>query len=1222
MKEFTNLYKLSKTLRFELKPIGKTLENIEKSGILEQDKQRAKDYKKVKKLIDEYHKHFIEESLKNIKLDDYSLEEYCKLYTTREKDDNQKKSFKTVGDRLRKQIVKQFKDSKSEKLFSKELIEEELPKFFEGEEDNKELIRKFDKFTTYFTGFYENRENMYSDEEKSTAIAYRLINENLPKFINNLYVFEKIFNSEVAKHLQTLYKDIEEYLNVDNIADIFQLNYYSNILTQTQIDVYNLIIGGKTLEDGTKIKGLNEYINLYNQQQSEKSKKLPKFVVLFKQILSDRVSSSWLPEKFENDNEMLQGLREAYSKMEESILNLRELLRNINDFDLSKIYLCNDISLTDISQKLFGDYSKIINAVKDEIKEKNPLKKNENQENYDERINKLFKDNNSFSIKDINDYVKEKSLADYFINLGRNDEQEDLFMQIEKKYSVVEVLLNTPYPSEKSLIQDKKSIEFIKEFLDSIKNLQHFVKPILLNGDEADIDTGFYSEFEKSWAELDKITSLYNKVRNYVTQKPYSIEKIKLNFENSTLLAGWDLNKEKDNTSIILRKAGIYYLAIMDIDNRKVFETAEADGIGCEKMEYKLLPGANKMLPKVFFSDSRIKEFNPSEKLLENYNKETHKKGDNFNIADCHALIDFFKVSINKHDEWKNFNFKFSDTKTYQDLSGFYREVEQQGYKITFRNISEAYINKLVEEGKIYLFQIYNKDFSEFSKGTPNMHTLYWKALFDENNLNDVVYKLNGQAEIFFRKQSIKNENKIIHKANEAIDNKNKDNAKKQSIFNYDIIKDKRYTIDKFQFHVPITMNFKAIGNERINETVNKFIKDNGIGHIIGIDRGERHLLYLSLIDINGNIVQQFSLNEIINEYNGNSYKTNYHDLLEKRESERDKSRKSWQTIETIKELKDGYISQVIHKITQLMIEYSAIVVLEDLNFGFKTSRQKVEKQVYQKFEKMLIDKLNYLVDKKKNKNELGGLLNAYQLTNKFESFQKIGKQNGFLFYIPAWNTSKMDPVTGFVNLFDTRYTSIEKSKEFFEKFEDIKFNADKNYFEFFVDDYTKFTPKAEETRPNWTICTNGERIETFRNKDKNNKWDSKEIVLADSFIDLFKKYGINYKSELKQQIINQNEKTFFEELLYLFRLTLQMRNSITGKETDYLISPVADKTGNFFDSRNNKTNLPTNADANGAYNIARKGLWVIEQIKKAANLKKVNLAISNKEWLQFTQNK
>src|SRR5690606_34301239 len=120
-----------------------------------------------------------------------------------------------------------------------------------------------------------------------------------------------------------------------------------------------------------------------------------------------------------------------------------------------------------------------------------------------------------------------------------------------------------------------------------------------------------------------------------------------------------------------------------------------------------------------------------------------------------------------------------------------------QGYNITYTKISDEYINSLVDEGKLYLFQIYNKDFSPYSKGTPNMHTLYWKALFETNNLKDVVYKLNGQAEVFYRKKSIKEDQKVIHKANQSIANKNPLAEKKTSVFDYDIVKDKRYTIDK-----------------------------------------------------------------------------------------------------------------------------------------------------------------------------------------------------------------------------------------------------------------------------------------------------------------------------------------------------------------------------------------------------------------------------------------
>jgi CRISPR-associated protein Cpf1 len=267
-----------------------------------------------------------------------------------------------------------------------------------------------------------------------------------------------------------------------------------------------------------------------------------------------------------------------------------------------------------------------------------------------------------------------------------------------------------------------------------------------------------------------------------------------------------------------------------------------------------------------------------------------------------------------------------------------------------------------------------------------------------------------------------------------------------------------------------------------------------------------------------------------------------------------------------------------------------------------------------------MIDKLNYLADKKKNPQEIGGLLKAYQLTNQFKSFKELGKQSGFLFYTQAWNTSKIDPVTGFVNLFDTRYTNKENARKFFSNFEDIRFNEEKNYFEFEFD-YNNFTTKAEETRTKWTLCTFGKRIETFRNSEKNSQWDNKTIDLTNSFKELFEKYGINYL-DLKEQIVSQEKKEFFEELLHLLRLTLQMRNSISNTDVDYIISPIADEKGNFYLSSKCDKSLPQDADANGAYNIARKGIMIVERIKAGKKGEKLDLAISNKDWLKFAQDK
>lgn len=1295
--DFKRLYPLSKTLRFEAKPIGATLDNIVKSGLLEEDEHRAASYVKVKKLIDEYHKVFIDRVLDNgcLPLDDKgdnnSLAEYYESYVSKAQDEDAIKKFKEIQQNLRSIIAKKLTDDKAyanlfgnklielykDKADKTKLIDSDLIQFINtaestqldsmSQDEAKELVKEFWGFVTYFYGFFDNRKNMYTAEDKSTGIAYRLINENLPKFIDNMEAFNTaITRPEIQANMDELYSNFSEYLNVESIQEMFQLDYYNMLLTQKQIDVYNAIIGGKTDDEhDVKIKGINEYINLYNQKH--KDDKLPKLKALFKQILSDRNAISWLPEEFNSDQEVLNAIKDCYERLSENVLGdkvLKSLLGSLADYSLDGIFIRNDLQLTDISQKMFGNWGVIQNAIMQDIKHVAPARKHkESEEDYEKRIVGIFKKADSFSISYINDCLNEADpnnayfVENYFATFGAVNtptmQRENLFALVQNAYTEVAALLHSDYPTVKHLAQDKANVSKIKALLDAIKSLQHFVKPLLGKGDESDKDERFYGELASLWAELDTVTPLYNMIRNYMTRKPYSQKKIKLNFENPQLLGGWDANKEKDYATIILRRNGLYYLAIMDKDSRKLLGKAmPSDGECYEKMVYKFFKDVTTMIPKcstqlkdvqAYFkvnTDDYVlnsKAFNRPLTItkevfdLNNVLYGKYKKfqkgyltatGDN--VGYTHAVnvwIKFCMDFLDSYDSTCIYDFSSLKPESYLSLDSFYQDVNLLLYKLSFTDVSASFIDQLVEEGKMYLFQIYNKDFSEYSKGTPNMHTLYWKALFDERNLADVVYKLNGQAEMFYRKKSIENTHPT-HPANHPILNKNKDNKKKESLFEYDLIKDRRYTVDKFMFHVPITMNFKSSGSENINQDVKAYLRHADDMHIIGIDRGERHLLYLVVIDLQGNIKEQFSLNEIVNDYNGNTYHTNYHDLLDVREDERLKARQSWQTIENIKELKEGYLSQVIHKITQLMVRYHAIVVLEDLSKGFMRSRQKVEKQVYQKFEKMLIDKLNYLVDKKTDVSTPGGLLNAYQLTCKSDSSQKLGKQSGFLFYIPAWNTSKIDPVTGFVNLLDTHsLNSKEKIKAFFSKFDAIRYNKDKKWFEFNLD-YDKFGKKAEDTRTKWTLCTRGMRIDTFRNKEKNSQWDNQEVDLTTEMKSLLEHYYIDIHGNLKDAISTQTDKAFFTGLLHILKLTLQMHNSITGTETDYLVSPVADENGIFYDSRSCGDQLPENADANGAYNIARKGLMLVEQIKDAEDLDNVKFDISNKAWLNFAQQK
>ena len=1237
MKDLTGQYSLSKTLRFELKPIGKTLEHIEQKGLLTQDEQRAEEYEQMKGIIDRYHKAFITMCLRNCKIkvnntDDEldSLEEYSSLLSKSKRDADDEDKLEKIKENLRKQIVNAFKSGNTYgDLFTKELIKNHLPDFVTDEEE-KQVVEHFCNFTTYFTGFHDNRKNMYSDKAKSTAIAYRLIHENFPRFFDNLRSFAKISESEVANRFPEIESAFSLYLNVEHIADMFHVDYFPVVLTQEQIDVYNNIIGGKTEEDGTKIQGINEYINLYNQHHPDV--KLPFLKPLYKMILSDKVALSWLPEEFENDEEMLTAINDFYKSVQPVIFGddencIRHLLTNIAEYNTDHIYISNDLGLTGISQQLFDQYSIFEDAIKDELRRnvKQTPKEKRNPELLEERIKNLFKKEKSFSISYLDSLIKDKgedTIESYYAKLGAFDrdgkQTVNLLTQIEMAYIAAKEVLDGKYDN---INQSEEATKYIKDLLDAFKSLQHYIKPLLGSGEEAEKDNVFSSQLLNVWEALDVVTPLYNKVRNWLTRKPYSTKKIKLNFENAQLLGGWDMNKEADYASVLLRKNNQYYLAIMDKKHNHAFdiETLPSDGACFEKIDYKLLPGANKMLPKVFFSKSRINEFAPSTDIQIAYRQETHKKGKNFNLADCHRLIDFFKQSIAKHEDWSKFPFHFSDTSTYEDISGFYREVEQQGYTIGFRKISESYIYRLVDEGKLYLFQIWNKDFSDYSKGTPNMHTLYWKALFDKANLADVVYKLNGQAEVFYRKRSLQKENTTVHKALQPIKNKNTQNEKSTSTFDYDIVKDRRYTVDKFHFHVPITINFKSSGRPNINEHVLDIIRHHGIEHVIGIDRGERHLLYLSLIDLKGRIIKQMTLNEIKQQTGGN-YGTNYKELLAAREGDRAEARRNWKKIENIKDLKAGYLSQVVHVIAQMMVEYNAIVVLEDLNMGFMRGRQKIERSVYEQFEHMLIDKLNFYVDKKKEACAPGGLLHGLQLANKFESFNKLGKQSGCLFYVPAWNTSKIDPVTGFVNMLDARYESVESSRRFFSRFDVIRYNEEKNWFEFTFD-YNNFHAKLDGTKTQWTLCTYGSRIKTFRNPAKLNQWDNEEVVLTDEFKKVFANAGINIHGNLKEAICSLAKREHLEPLMHLMKLLLQLRNSKTNSEVDYMLSPVAEN-GVFYDSRSCNGNLPIDADANGAYNIARKGLWVLRQIQDSKPGDKLNLALSNKEWLRFVQEK
>jgi len=1204
---YTNLYSVSKTLRFSLIPMYETESNIQKYGILNNDEIKASEYKKVKELFDRCHKAYIEKRLVTLNPLDWS-ELYAALIRSQQ---DKTDEFYLLSQEYKNAISHHLKSGEEYKLLKPDAIiksvvkdEETLVQFTPEE---KESIKVFNRFSSYFLNYSTTRENIY--DVLQTSIAYRLITENFPKFVSNIKLFEQLEDKVLNELEEQLNPLLNGYTLRQVFADIDNNNFYNHVLTQSGIDFYNYIIGGKVIND-TAIQGLNSL--LHNKYQRGELAITVRFAPLYKLILSDKETDLFIQDAYKTDIEVLNSIvafgNTLNQILDETIDDFKEVFSS-DEIDTDKIYV-NKQQLAVLSQYLYGEGKWHILSQK--LKEKG------------------IKDSKIYTLTILNEVAVKNILEDILPTF----------------LTCLTVMKNNFFELMPLFEKDKiNNYDDIKKYLDSVQTLEHILK-IFAASDDADKDMTFYPVFDLVYGALRSNISLYNKVRNYATKKPYSIEKFKLNFENPSLAGGWDQNKEYSYNTFLFIKDGLYYLGIANAKNKIKLCESDIATDGCySKMIYKFLPGPNKMLPKVFFSKKGLETFGKNEYILEGYKAGKHLKGKNFDINFCHELIDYFKDCISKHEDWSKFNFKFSDTETFSDIGAFYNEISNQNYKVSFSYVADEDIRKYVEEGNLFLFKIYSKDFSEHSKGKPNLHTLYWKELFTAENLQNPIFKLNGGAELFYRPASI--DNPFIHKEGSILVNKNdknnnpipdaiyeklideihkgRDISELERIYpeytfklaKYNIIKDKRYNKAAFSFHIPITINYgKSINDSELNKRVLDDISWNPEVNIIGIARGERNLIYVSVINQKGDILKQKSFN-IINNPNGN---VNYHKKLDILEKERDSARKNWKNIDKIKDLKEGYLSIVIKEIVDMMIEYNAIIALEDLNLNFKNRRVHIEKQIYQKFEKMLIDKLNYFADKNIDITEKGSIRHGYQLATKFESFKRLGKHTGFIFYVPISYTSSIDPTTGFVNLFTAQqlnYQNIRQSQKFIKNFNEIAYDKELDCFKFDFK-YSNFDIYKEDYTDSWTVYSYGKNRTIYIKENGIEK--SEKINATDELKALFEDYNLNYKSgNLIEQISMINNKDFFIRFLLLFKSIMQIRY-MDDKES-FILSPVH-KNGRFFDSRFANSNEPCDADANGAYHIALQGLRIIRNRIKDGKIISDGTGKQAYNWFEFVQKK
>ena len=1016
-------YPVNKTLTYELKPLGKTRENIEKNSVIVNDKDKLEKSEKVKKYIDRLHKSFIEKILETHEINLKDLEERIEnfaLITDTEERKNEKKEIQRIEGEKRKEISEWFlKNEEYKSLWGTELFTESLPKITNDQE--KEDIKAFEKFTQYFASYNTKRESIYSPLEKRNTIAFRIINENFRIFLQN------------KKNLQ------EGIIDNDEILKKFPLS-------TKDINKYNIAISGNPAEN---IKG-------YNQKANElKDRETPYLKQLYKNILAES-SPLFTVEKFTSTEEV----KETVKTFIESIESLKEKTER----------------LLKIQRKYEGIFIQRKNLAKFSIiTTGKPLTLMQAFKAKDKEIN------DEISVKEIKETFIE-AMKEGFIDEKDGFNREKYFALLEPLEKIINSIKKLDFSKITDLQGNKKQVYPLKDFLTSTLEFYNHLK-ICTPAEEStsEKDEAFYNSLEEIKEMLSPITEILNKTRNFTTMKLSEEQKIPLNFDTPTLLNGWDINKEYTNNAMIFydEKEDSFILGILNNKNKK--KITEKEGSGLKKMYYKYLPQPNKMIPHVVFSKKGLENFKPSEEILDGYKKGIHKKGESFDINFCHKLIDFFKDCIEKTEDWKVFNFKFSPTETYKDLSDFYNEINEQGYCITMKEIDRENLLKMNEEDAIYLFKITNRFLEKKAHGKSTREMIL-RALFDKKS----NIQLNGNAEIFFRPRLI--EPVITHPKGSWLVNKQTKSGLTlpgntfRNIYNHlnkdekltdesrllmesgeviykkadrDIIKNARYARETFRFHMPITINYmfrNAIG-KTFNEGVRNLIQNDRSVNILAITRGENNLIYCVLINQDNEILLEKSFNIM----ESSKKQINFKHKLETIEQVRMKEREEWQEITKIADTKNGYLSLVISEITKLMIENNAILVTEDLSCDFKNSRMKIESNIYKTFESELINKLSCCYNKHKEKGECGSIENPYQLTPPAKDFTKAGTQFGWVFFLNPAYISKISPETGFINIFKFKdITNFEKRKKFLTAFKRITLKNDALELEYEMSDFNK----------------------------------------------------------------------------------------------------------------------------------------------------------------------
>lgn len=1174
MKKFSNLQEEVKTVKFGLKPIGMTEKFIKDRGLLDAQYSINDRLEEAKLVLDRVYLDVLSRSMSSIdpKIADGLYDVWLKDQEKFTKSDEFNAAKDMFVGKIKGYIRVLIKSNKENYNFNVNNILKDIDTFCGGDDVLKSELNSinndFSGRSAYFTEYCTSKNPALFGTETNSS-SYRVFNENLVTFFKNVKAFLSIGHD----HMEMILK------SVDGLEKIMVPDDGLKYILQSDIDAYNKVIA--------------EYASARQELQSKNNElNLPKLEKLAKQILSEAEKKF---QPIESDEEVFSFLDENIEDLTSAISKVKELFSGIGPiYDKDKILIAKKVKANKgdfsmISNACMHSWDGIKNLIIENWKAENPKSKKK-----DESAGKYYKNLTHISLSELEKITNSDEATSYLSGLGeRNDsehQEADLVSRAINAYNVFKE------EHEKGLDKRLKNIDNsknIKVFFDTLIQLKDFVAQIYV-GEGIDDTCEFYQKLLSLKCKIDEVVSEWGRIRSYLTKKDYIQKELRVYFGlNANLMGGWTHkeNGEFPKRSIMFKGVGDdYYVGILarNSDGKKILNGEIGNG------SFRYLDITNYDRKNV---ERLVNTFCGSEK--------------------SDTVDGLIKVLTSKEWAQKYPKLVLWQTDGFSSTGEIYKSLCHQ--EMRWVACSREAVDTMVENGDLYLFKLSCRDFSEHSKGKPQLYTMYLRALLsDDNPLGKYFIMANGK--ITFRPRTIVDKTNIdnfaIHKANRPIKNKrNIGGGKETATYPYDIEKNKRFKSDSWFISFPLSVNKgKKITQKEINDLVNGMISNGEIKHVIGIDLGERNLVTVSVVNKDTmEIVEQRSLNIIGN--------TDYNKLMNEMSENVRNDRNNLRMESSMSNMSEGYVSHAVNEIVQLVRKYNAVIAMENLDSNFKVGRSKIIKNIYTKFENQLLDKLSFMVFKDVDKNDIGGVYNPLTMAIKKtaqKDYEKKLSQNGIVFSVRPQYTSSIDPVTGFANVLDMQdVKTIDSIKKFFYSFDYIRYDKEHDHFVFGAD-WKKFKLKNsvkvnELNRTEWTLVSSGIRLRAEKAKNSSHRTivehDPTEVLKR-----AIGRSGNNFMEcgNIKNIIMNQNSHDILDEFLDAVKLILQIRNS-KGEE-DYILSPAIDENGNQFDSREcHVQTMPKDGDTNGAYNIARRAVMLI---RNGAS-KKYD---TNVHWLNFAQ--